>query len=121
MKEQRLCCSLCQAWKMLSLLQSKERRCSCITHSAELMGCVLQETPDSPEALNCIPSLQLSDIPKQAATIPTELSEARLLRSWVSTLLAPGLQAELVPQACSTGPLLVPSLATIAAWWHASN
>jgi len=36
-----------------------------------------QETPDPPEALTCMPSLQLSDIPKRAATIPTEISEAR--------------------------------------------
>ena len=33
-----------------------------------------QATPDSPEALSCIPSLQLSDIPKQAAPIPTAVS-----------------------------------------------
>ena len=33
-----------------------------------------QATPDSPEALSCIPSLQLSDIPKEAATIPSEVS-----------------------------------------------
>lgn len=33
-----------------------------------------QATPDSPEALACIPSLQLSDIPKEAATIPTDVS-----------------------------------------------
>ncbi|KAK9810180.1 hypothetical protein WJX72_006221 [[Myrmecia] bisecta] len=34
-----------------------------------------QETPDPPEALGCIPSLQLSDIPKQASTIPTDISQ----------------------------------------------
>lgn len=34
----------------------------------------LQETPDPPEALACIPSLQLSDIPKTASTIPTEIT-----------------------------------------------
>jgi Zn-dependent M16 (insulinase) family peptidase len=37
-----------------------------------------QETPDPPEALTCMPSLQLSDIPKRAATIPTDISEARV-------------------------------------------
>ncbi|KAF8058036.1 PREP1 [Scenedesmus sp. PABB004] len=33
-----------------------------------------QETPDSPEALACIPSLKLSDIPKAITTVPTSLS-----------------------------------------------
>ena len=37
--------------------------------------CALQETPDPPEALRCIPSLQLADIPKRASTVPTALSE----------------------------------------------
>jgi presequence protease len=30
-----------------------------------------QETPDPPEALSCIPSLSLSDIPREVSTIPT--------------------------------------------------
>jgi Zn-dependent M16 (insulinase) family peptidase len=30
-----------------------------------------QEKPDEPEALRCIPSLALDDIPKEASTIPT--------------------------------------------------
>ena len=34
-----------------------------------------QETPDSPEALACIPSLAVSDLPKQSTTIPTAVSE----------------------------------------------
>eukprot|EP00873_Tetraselmis_striata_P018587 jgi/Tetstr1/438851/TSEL_027360.t1 len=33
-----------------------------------------QETPDKPEALKCIPSLALEDIPKEAGTIPTAAS-----------------------------------------------
>lgn len=33
-----------------------------------------QETPDPPEALNCIPSLQLADIPKEIAAVPTDIS-----------------------------------------------
>jgi Peptidase M16C associated len=33
-----------------------------------------QATPDSPKALACIPSLQLSDIPTEASKIPTEVS-----------------------------------------------
>lgn len=33
-----------------------------------------QETPDSPEALACIPSLALADIPKAAPEVPTDLS-----------------------------------------------
>ena len=30
-----------------------------------------QETPDSPEALACVPSLALTDIPREASTVPT--------------------------------------------------
>lgn len=33
--------------------------------------CLLQETPDLPEALRCMPSLQLTDIPRVISTIPT--------------------------------------------------
>jgi len=33
-----------------------------------------QETPDAPEALRCMPSLLLSDIPKEAKSIPTDKS-----------------------------------------------
>mmetsp|Transcript_3635 Transcript_3635/g.10465 ORF Transcript_3635/g.10465 Transcript_3635/m.10465 type:complete len:1063 (+) Transcript_3635:286-3474(+) len=42
-----------------------------------------QETPDEPEALKCIPTLALSDIPKEVTTIPTDQSSlmgATLLR-----------------------------------------
>jgi Zn-dependent M16 (insulinase) family peptidase len=35
-----------------------------------------QETPDPAEALSCIPSLHLSDIPKKISTIPTAISDA---------------------------------------------
>ena len=34
----------------------------------------VQETPDPPEALSCMPSLQLSDIPTEASTIPTDVT-----------------------------------------------
>ena len=34
-----------------------------------------QETPDSPEALACVPSLSLSDIPREAPDVPTAISE----------------------------------------------
>ena len=34
-----------------------------------------QETPDSPEALACVPSLALSDIPREAPDVPTAVSE----------------------------------------------
>ena len=34
----------------------------------------LQETPDSPEALACIPALDITDIPKEAKSIPTDVS-----------------------------------------------
>jgi presequence protease len=33
-----------------------------------------QETPDSAEALKCIPSLQLSDISRDASTVPTDVA-----------------------------------------------
>lgn len=42
----------------------------------------MQETPDDPESLSCIPSLHLADIPKKAETVPstlTDLSGANLL------------------------------------------
>ncbi len=35
----------------------------------------VQETPDTAEALACVPTLQLEDIPKEAASIPTDISE----------------------------------------------
>ncbi|XP_010546463.1 PREDICTED: presequence protease 1, chloroplastic/mitochondrial-like [Tarenaya hassleriana] len=34
-----------------------------------------QETPDPPEALKCVPSLSLSDIPKEPIHVPTEVGE----------------------------------------------
>jgi Zn-dependent M16 (insulinase) family peptidase len=34
-----------------------------------------QETPDSPEALTCMPSLQLSDIKKSITKVPTAISD----------------------------------------------
>jgi len=35
----------------------------------------LQETPDSPEALKCVPILQLSDIPRTISKVPTAVSK----------------------------------------------
>ena len=43
----------------------------------------MQETPDPPEALRCIPSLALADIPKRISSVPTAVGEeqgAALLR-----------------------------------------
>ena len=37
---------------------------------------LVQETPDKPEALQCMPSLQLADIPREASTIPTDVTTA---------------------------------------------
>ena len=34
-----------------------------------------QATPDTPEALKCIPTLQLSDIPTENTPVPTEMEE----------------------------------------------
>lgn len=42
-----------------------------------------QETPDSPEALRCVPGLAISDIPKTVASVPTDLTteqEVQMLR-----------------------------------------
>lgn len=33
-----------------------------------------QETPDPPEALRCVPSLNLGDIPKEPTYVPTEVA-----------------------------------------------
>lgn len=35
-----------------------------------------QETPDPPEALACVPSLQLSDIPKEITSVPTDITSS---------------------------------------------
>ncbi len=40
-----------------------------LAHATEELR-LKQETPDPPEALKTVPSLVLSDIPKEAATIP---------------------------------------------------
>ena len=40
-------------------------------HENDVNNASLQETPDTPEALSCVPTLLLSDIPKEASTIPT--------------------------------------------------
>lgn len=37
----------------------------------------MQETPDTPEALACVPTLEISDIPKEASTIPSSLEESQ--------------------------------------------
>ena len=41
-----------------------------------LLGPSQQETPDPPEALACMPALQLSDIPRAAPSIPTDVASA---------------------------------------------
>ncbi len=35
----------------------------------------VQETPDTAEALACVPTLKLEDIPKESAKIPTDMSQ----------------------------------------------
>lgn len=37
----------------------------------------VQETPDTPEALACVPTLAISDIPKEASSIPSTLEESQ--------------------------------------------
>ena len=37
----------------------------------------LQETPDPPQALSCVPTLQLSDIPRKVSTVPTAVTETQ--------------------------------------------
>lgn len=44
-----------------------------IANTAELKR--LQETPDPPEALKCIPTLQLSDIPRLITKVPTDVTQ----------------------------------------------
>ena len=34
-----------------------------------------QETPDTPEALQCVPTLQLSDIPRGITRVPTDITQ----------------------------------------------
>jgi presequence protease len=34
-----------------------------------------QETPDAPEALACVPTLQVNDIPRKASTVPTAITD----------------------------------------------
>jgi Zn-dependent M16 (insulinase) family peptidase len=34
-----------------------------------------QETPDPPEALKCMPTLKLSDIPKNITSVPTDITQ----------------------------------------------
>jgi Zn-dependent M16 (insulinase) family peptidase len=45
-----------------------------ITSTSELKE--RQETPDAPEALACIPSLQLSDIPSTITKVPTDVTSS---------------------------------------------
>lgn len=40
-----------------------------------------QETPDPPEALKCVPSLSLKDIPKKPAYVPIEVLQILLMHS----------------------------------------
>lgn len=44
-----------------------------VTTTKELK--VKQETPDTSEALSCVPTLKISDIPKKTSTVPTDISE----------------------------------------------
>ena len=50
-----------------------DRRSSCVR--VQGFSLLPQETPDAPEALRCMPSLQLSDIPKRTTSIPTATAE----------------------------------------------
>ena len=49
----------------------KEKLCSFVA-----LLLLVQETPDKAEALQCMPSLQLTDIPREASTIPTDVTTA---------------------------------------------
>lgn len=51
-----------------------------------------QETPDPPEALKSVPSLSLSDIPKEPIRVPTEVTAGchcccNDLSVWISSLI----------------------------------
>ena len=58
-----------------------------------------QETPDSPEALACVPSLALSDIPREAPDVPTAISE-------LSAPSAPAAKAKLLSHELFTNDVL---------------
>ena len=47
---------------------------ACAACSDPRLPWLSQESPDAPEALTCMPSLQLADIPRQASTIPTDIA-----------------------------------------------
>lgn len=60
-----------------------------------------QETPDSPEALACVPSLALSDIPREAPDVPTAVSELS-----VSSSSSPAAKAKLLSHELFTNDVL---------------
>jgi Peptidase M16C associated len=77
------------SWIALHMLPCVFRLCMdqiCSAHSSLCGAChfvlteLEQETPDPPEALNCIPSLQLADIPKEIAAVPTDIGTEHVRR-----------------------------------------
>lgn len=59
-----------------------------------------QETPDTPEALACVPSLALSDIPREAPDVPTAVSELSAAAS------SPAARAKLLSHELFTNDVL---------------
>lgn len=68
-----------------------------------------QETPDPPEALKCVPSLSLQDIPKEPTRVPTEVGDIKGVRVLQHDLFTNDvLYAEAVFNMNSLKPELVP-------------
>ncbi|KAF3776041.1 Presequence protease 2 [Nymphaea thermarum] len=68
-----------------------------------------QETPDSPEALKCVPSLSLQDIPKNPIHVPTEIVEIDGVEVLKHDLFTNGiLYADAVFDMTSLKPELIP-------------
>lgn len=58
-----------------SMTQEDLAELACATQDLRLK----QEKPDPPEALKCVPSLSLQDIPKKPSYVPTEVMTARFI------------------------------------------
>ena len=65
-----------------------------------------QETPDTPEALACVPSLALSDIPREAPDVPTAISELSVSSSSSSSSSAAPAKAKLLSHELFTNDVL---------------
>lgn len=84
----------------------------------------MQEKPDAPEALACVPALSLSDIPKSITKVPTDVSSvqgATLLTHdlFTNDVLYMEVRAAGVLQRCRAAPCPDPASPTAHACVHA--